>query len=132
MAATAVIAPPPGSACISRARAATSAHASSSDSTPAAYAAATSPDRMTRHRVRGDPARGQQRHQAGLHREQPRLREHRLIRPPVRGVRALAQHHLGHRHPEPASSSPHAWSNAAANTGLAACSSAPIPARWLP
>ena len=42
-AAIAVIAPPPGSACISRARAATSVHASSSDSTPAAYAAVTSP-----------------------------------------------------------------------------------------
>ena len=42
-AAIAVIAPPAGSACISRARAATRRHASSSDSTPAAYAAVTSP-----------------------------------------------------------------------------------------
>jgi magnesium transporter len=37
------MAPPPGSDCISRARAATRRHASASDSTPAVYAAPTSP-----------------------------------------------------------------------------------------
>ncbi len=42
-AATATIAPPPGSSCINRPRAATSAHASSSESTPATCAAAISP-----------------------------------------------------------------------------------------
>ncbi len=40
---TASMAPPDGSACISRPRAATSAHASPSDSTPATWAAASSP-----------------------------------------------------------------------------------------
>ena len=39
----ATIAPPAGSACINRPRAATSAHASARDSTPATCAAATSP-----------------------------------------------------------------------------------------
>ncbi|RPK41094.1 hypothetical protein EES37_20510 [Streptomyces sp. ADI91-18] len=42
-ASSAIITPPPGSACISRPRAATSVHASSRDSTPATCAAAISP-----------------------------------------------------------------------------------------
>ncbi len=43
VACTATIAPPAGSSCINRARAATSVHASSSENTPATYAAAISP-----------------------------------------------------------------------------------------
>src|SRR3982751_6748488 len=42
-AATANIPPPAGNACINRPRAATNTHASASDSTPATYAAVTSP-----------------------------------------------------------------------------------------
>ncbi len=42
-AATASIPPPDGNACINRPRAATNAHASASDNTPATYAAVISP-----------------------------------------------------------------------------------------
>ena len=56
------------------------------------------PDRVPRHRVRDDPAGGQQRHQPRLDREQPRLREQRLVRPPVL---AAAEDHLRHRDPQP-------------------------------
>ena len=56
------------------------------------------PDRVPGHRVRGDPGRGQQRHQARLHREQPRLREHRLVGPLV--IVTAPSDHLGHRHPQ--------------------------------
>ena len=98
VAATAVIAPPAGSACISRARAATSAHASCSDSTPAAYAAVTSPTEWPGHRVGVDPARAPA---APPARRRPRTaRPARTPSDPPAHRRGPAQHHLRDRDAE--------------------------------
>ena len=96
-----------GRLCISRARAATSAHASSRVSTPAANAAADLAHRVAGHRRRDDTRRGQHGGEARLHGEQRRLSVQRLVGAGVvapSGPQPSAD--LGHRHTEQTSSDP--------------------------
>ena len=136
VAATAVIAPPPGSACISRAPGRHQRARILQGQHPGRVRGGDLARPNARHRVRGDPAGGQQRDQPGLHREQARLREHRLIRPGRPGRRSAPVPDgtdLGHRHPEAGFQQRRTPGRTPPRTpGRPRASSAPIPARWLP
>ena len=95
------IAPPAGSAPISRPRAATSAHASWSEKHARDVRRRQLPDRMAQQKIRAHPPILHQPEQRHLQREQPGLREHRLrssgvLRPP----RASPEHHIAQRAPQ--------------------------------
>ena len=107
VASTASISPPSGSACISRARADTSAHASASDSTPATCAAAISPTEWPASEVRPYAQGLDQPEQRHLDREQGGLGELR----PVQGLLVLAPDHVTQAGSSPARASSRAWAN---------------------
>ena len=113
------IAPPAGSACISRPRAATSAHASSSDQHARDVRGGDLADRVPEQDVGRDAPRLQQPEQRDLEGEQRGLGVPRL----VAGLAAVA-----HRVARPGDVEARAdLSKASANTGNRALSSAPMP-----
>ena len=123
-------APPPGSACISLPRAATSTHASASDSIPATRRRRTPPP-MTRHQIRGTrPTTPQQPGQAHLQREQPRLGE-QVCSPARHRASPVGEDHLTQRAAQQRIQQPAHLLDASANTGNRR-QLRPIPARCAP
>ena len=131
VAAIETIAPPRGSACISRPRAATSRAASSSENTPATYAAASSPMLWPSNEVGLDAPRPPQRRERDLEREQRRLRVRGLVES-ARRV-AVGPHHRraagGRGGGRSAATRARASSR---NTGHAAASPRPMPSTCAP
>ena len=129
-ASTAVIAPPGGSSCISRPRAATTLHASRSDHAPATCAAASSPAEWPATACGTIPHEASSRDRATCTANRPACAHtvSSAARLPASST-AAATDPAPPRYP---SRYPHASSKAPAKTGNAACSPAPIPARCAP
>ncbi|CAM5682014.1 hypothetical protein SANTM175S_06491 [Streptomyces antimycoticus] len=125
---TAIIAPPAGSSCISRPRAATSFAASASESTPATWAAASSPiewpDRKSAFRPQVSTSRNSATSMAN---------SAGWVNP-VRSSAAASSPNSTSRSGRSrcASRWAHTSSSASANTGKVSYSSRPMPSRWLP
>ena len=87
------------------------------------------PDRMPRHHIRDHTPRLQQPKQRHLHREQPRLRIHRLIQQPA----ITTQHHPGNRTAQMLDQAPRTPHQTPPRTpGTPPTTPAPIPTRCAP